>query len=211
MFSQINGIDNEIAAYYKMHSPFKLKNRPIFYIKTGKMTYNEKKATFDRQVDVINKILERNKDKKGIIHTATYEFADWINQKIFNKRLIFHTSDDREEALQNHLDSPKPTVLVSPSMYTGISLDDDLSRFQIIIKVPYPNISSEKVKMRQKTNKEWYLYDTIQNIVQSYGRSIRNENDFAETYILDSSFSDVLATGGRYLPDWFTRAVKLLS
>lgn len=211
LFTKINGIDEEVASYFKMQSPFKLKNRPVFYIKAGKMTYNEKKETFKKQIEIINKILERNKDNKGIIHTATYEFATWISEKIFNKRFIFHTSEDRELALENHINSKKPSVLISPSMHTGVSLDDELSRFQIIIKIPYPNISSEKVKARQKTNKDWYGYQTCVDIIQSYGRSIRNENDYAETYILDSSFSDILAYNSRWLPDWFTRAVKVLS
>lgn len=210
MFSKINGIDVDKTAYFKMYSPFKLKNRPIFYIKTGKMTYNNKKETFKKQVEIIKKILKRNEENKGIIHTSTYEFSNWISENIYDKRFVFHNSETRELALENHINSKKPSVLVSPSMYTGISLDDDLSRFQIIIKVPYPNISSEKVKARQKTNKDWYGYATCVNLVQGYGRSVRNEKDYAETYVLDSSFSDILAYNSKWLPDWFVKAVKNL-
>ncbi len=46
----------------------------------------------------------------------------------------------REEVIAEHVNSTKPTVLISPSLHTGLYLKDDLSRFQIITKVPYPRI-----------------------------------------------------------------------
>ena len=43
----------------------------------------------------------------------------------------------RDEVISEHVNSSKPTVLISPSLHTN--LKDHLSRFQIITKVPYPN------------------------------------------------------------------------
>jgi ATP-dependent DNA helicase DinG len=45
----------------------------------------------------------------------------------------------RDEVIAEHLNSTKPTVLISPSLHTGLDLKDVLSRFQIITKVLYPN------------------------------------------------------------------------
>jgi len=95
-------------------------------------------------------------------------------------------------------------------MQTGIDLKDDLSRFQIILKVPYPNISSEKIKARQRTNKEWYNWKTCVDLIQAYGRSIRSEDDYAETYVLDESFTNIMVYNSKYLPRWFTDAIKTL-
>jgi len=156
LFSFINGLDPKLTTYKCMESPFEIKNRPIYYVKCGKMTYNEKTETFNKQKEVIKKILDKNKSNKGIIHATTYEFSTWIQNSIYNERLLFHTAKDREERLEEHLTSQKPSVIVSPSMHTGVDLKDDLSRFQILIKIPYPNISSNKVKQRQKTKPEWY-------------------------------------------------------
>ena len=94
-------------------------------------------------------------------------------------------------------------------MTTGISLDDDLSRFQILLKVPYPNISSNKIKARQKSNKKWYDWQTCVDIIQAYGRIIRSECDYGDTFILDSCFSDILKKTN-YFPRWFTDAIKIL-
>jgi len=97
MFSYINGIEPELTTYMEMDSVFNVKKRPLYYMKIGKMTYKEKSKTFDNQVDVINKILKKYKNDKGIIHTFNYEIVDWIKNKIKDKRLIFHNSDDRDK------------------------------------------------------------------------------------------------------------------
>jgi Rad3-related DNA helicase len=95
-------------------------------------------------------------------------------------------------------------------MSSGISLDDELSRFQIILKVPYPNISSNRIKARQTSNNKWYAWRTITEIVQAYGRSVRSETDWAHTYILDSSFGDLLKYNRSLFPKYFTEAIKIL-
>jgi ATP-dependent DNA helicase DinG len=200
-----------LSAYYEMDTPFNVKRRPIYYIKVGKMTFNDKEETFKKQIEYIDKILKRNKDKKGIIHTANYEISNWLKEHYGEKyRLLFHDSEDRNEILNKHLMSPEPTVLVSPSMMNGVDLKDDLSRFQIIMKIPYPNIKSKKIKKRQKDNKEWYQWKTVVDLIQSYGRSVRSAEDWAETYILDESLSNIMKFNYKYLPRYFTDAIKPL-
>ena len=211
MFSYINGLEPKLTSYYEVPSPFNVKRRPIYYIKVGKMTFKEKEETFKKQLLYIDKILKRNKDKKGIIHTGNYEIANWLKEHYGEKsRLLFHTSEDRNEVLNKHLMSSDPTVLVSPSMMNGVDLKDDLSRFQIIMKIPYPNIKSKKIKKRQKDNKDWYNWKTVVDLIQSYGRSIRSEEDWAETYILDESLSNIMKFNFKYLPAYFTDAIKML-
>jgi Rad3-related DNA helicase len=212
MFAYLNGLEPSLCSYFDVKSPFPVKRRPIYYIKLGKMTFENKSETWEKQKVMLDNILKRNKDKKGIIHTTNYEIAGWLKEyyKDTESRLLFHTSDDRDEVLYKHMTSTKPTILVSPSMMNGVDLKDDLSRFQVILKIPYPNIKSEKIKKRQKDNKEWYNWKTVVDLVQSYGRSIRSEDDWAETYILDESLSNVMKYNYKYLPQYFTEAIKLL-
>lgn len=208
MFSFINGLNPKITSFMSMNSPFKIKNRPVYYVKCGKMTYKEKKETFKTQKKYIEKIIEKHKKDKGIIHTTTYEFSQWIQESIFNKRLIFHENTDRQERLEEHLNKDKATIMVSPSMHTGVDLKDHLSRFQIIMKIPYPNISSNKIKQRQKTNSEWYNWKTMVDLIQALGRSVRSDDDYAFTYILDSSLSSLLKYNGHLIPRYITNAIK---
>jgi Rad3-related DNA helicase len=50
------------------------------------------------------------------------------------------------------------------------------------------------------------LADSVK-AVQSYGRSIRSKDDWAKTYVLDSSFGDFLKKNQNMFPDWFTSAI----
>ncbi len=211
MFAYLNGLDVSLCSYYDIKSPFLVSKRPIYYIKVGKMTYNDKSETWEKQKKILDNIIKRNKDKKGIIHTINYEISNWIQEYYKdNPRFLFHTSENRDEILREHMTTVKPTILVSPSLMNGVDLKDDLSRFQVIMKIPYPNISSNKIKKRQKDCPQWYLWKTNCDLIQMYGRSIRSEEDWAETYILDESLSNVLKYNYKYLSEYFTEAIKLL-
>ena len=94
----------------------------------------------------------------------------------------FHTVIDK------HIDSNEPTVLISPSLHLGLDLKDDLSRFQILVKVPYGNLGDRWIIARYNRpgGKEWYSWISALHLVQAYGRSVRSETDWAHTYVLDS-------------------------
>jgi Rad3-related DNA helicase len=211
LFCQLNGLDVSKAVYYSIPSPFNVKNRPIFYMPLGKMSYTNKTETFKRYIPYIKKLLEKYKGKKGIIHTNSFELSNWIKESIKDPRLIFHDSSNKDEMLDLHLRSEEPTVIVSPSMDTGVSFDNDSARFQIIAKVPYPSLASQKNKLRQKNNPDWYSWKTVSGIVQMSGRPVRSNLDYADTIILDGSFGDVIKHSSSFIPDWIQRAIKRIN
>jgi len=211
LFCQLNGLDVSKAVYYSIPSPFNVKNRPIFYMPLGKMSYTNKTETFKRYIPYIKKLLEKYKGKKGIIHTNSFELSNWIKESIKDPRLIFHDSSNKDEMLDLHLRSEEPTVIVSPSMDTGVSFDNDSARFQIIAKVPYPSLASQKNKLRQKNNPDWYSWKTVSGIVQMTGRPVRSSLDYADTIIIDGSFGDVIKHSSHFLPDWIQDAIKRIN
>jgi ATP-dependent DNA helicase DinG len=62
-----------------------------------------------------------HKDQKGIIHTTSYEQLNFIKQNIskFNQHRLLETNPDveRNEIVDEHFKSSKPTVLISPSLH----------------------------------------------------------------------------------------------
>ncbi len=211
IFCSLNGLDPNLSVYYSIDSPFPIENRPIYYMPLGKMSYTQKEDTFKNYVPFIQKILNKYPDKKGIIHTNSFELASWIKRDITDMRLIFHDSSNKDEVLKEHFDTSQPTVLVSPSVDTGVSFDDDKARFQVISKVPYPSLASQKNKMRQKNNPEWYSYRTVQSLCQMIGRIIRSNKDYGDTIIIDGSFSDVMKYSGHFIPHWIQASIKKIS
>jgi Rad3-related DNA helicase len=211
LFCMLNGLDASKSAYYSIGSPFPVHNRPIYYMPLGKMSYKSKEETFKRYIPYIQKLLDKYKNKKGIIHTNSFELAGWIQKSIKDKRLIFHDSSNKDEMLRLHFESEEPTVIVSPSMDTGVSFDNDRARFQIIAKVPYPSLASQKNKMRQSNNPDWYSWKTVCGLVQMTGRSVRSNTDYADTIIIDGGFGDVIKHSSHYIPDWIQEAIKRIN
>jgi len=208
LFSELNGLDEEKTAYYSVPSPFPVENRPIYYMPLGKMSYAKKEETFKNYVTYLHKLLKKYEGKKGIIHTNSFELSNWIQRGVENPRLVFHESSNKDEMLRKHFETEDPTVFVSPSVGTGVSFDHDRSRFQIIAKIPYPSLGSQKNKMRQKNNPEWYAWKTVCGLLQMTGRSVRSKTDFADTIIIDGSFSDILKYSSHLIPGWVQVAIK---
>ena len=149
---------------------------------------------------------------KGIIHTTSYEQLNFIKENIsqINTRRLLVTDPEiqRDEVIYQHENSIRPTVLISPSLHTGLDLKDNLSRFQIITKVPYPNKSDRWTNAKREVDEEWYYWQTALKLVQAYGRSIRSKDDWAKTYVLDSAFEHFVNKNLNILPDWFMEAIR---
>jgi ATP-dependent DNA helicase DinG len=90
----------------------------------------------------------------------------------------------------------------------GLDLKDDLSRFQIIIKVPYPYLGDRWIDAKRKLSRQWYIWQTGLRLIQGYGRSVRSKQDWAKTYVLDSAFAPFVRKNGNIFPDWFTQAIQ---
>ena len=193
---------------------FPVQNRPIYprniaYLNYNNLRQQEVKTKISRAID---NLMTLHKNHKGIIHTTTYEQVNFIKQNIseINKRRLLQTDPDipRDEIIAKHVNSIKPTLLISPSLYMGLDLKDDLSRFQIIIKVPYPYLGDRWINEKRRINGQWYNWQTALRLVQGYGRSIRSKEDYAVTYVLDSGFENFVKKNKNILPDWFTQAIQ---
>jgi Rad3-related DNA helicase len=154
-----------------------------------------------------------HKNDKGIIHTTSYDQLNFIKENLSqtNARRLLVTDPDiqRDEVIFQHRNSAaKSTVLISPSFHTGLDLKDDLSRFQIITKVPYPNKSDRWTNAKRNIDASWYYWQTALKLIQAYGRSIRSKDDWARTYILDSAFGYFVKKNVDILPHWFVEAIK---
>jgi len=125
---------------------------------------------------------------------------------------LFHDSSDKIDMLMEHFDDTlSNSVIVSPSMGTGVSFDDEKARFQIISKIPYPSLASKKNKMRKDQNPNWYSYSTISGLIQIYGRIVRSHDDYGDTIIIDESFSDILKYSSKLVPIWIQDAIKKIN
>lgn len=207
-YCQNLGISLNDCEFLSLDSPFPVDNRRIFLINSGSMSKRNIKTTLPFLLEDIKKILKLHQHQKGIIHVTSHYIAQLIYDGLKDPRLII-TNDfnNRDQMLQYHNNSDN-TVLISPSMMQGIDLKEDLSRFQIIAKVPFPNLGDKYIATKKEIVKHWYQYQTTKAMVQAYGRSIRSQQDYAVTYILDSDFMNFFYPNNKQLfPKYFREAL----
>ncbi len=205
------GIEPDEAEVIGVASDFPPENRPIFLRPVARLTWHNLEKDLPKLMKEIVDLFEAHPNDKGVIHAHSYKISGYIAKhlpKPYQKRLVTHySSDGRDAALEKHTTSREPTVLLTPSMTEGIDLADDLSRWQVICKIPYPYLGDPQVKRRKEIDAAWYDWRTCLTVVQAYGRSVRSADDFAVTYVLDADFPAFLKRQKKRLPGWFLEAV----
>jgi ATP-dependent DNA helicase DinG len=207
------GLEPDKVKFFRIEqSDFPVKNRQIHMMNVAWLNAKTMGESMPKIVKVVDNIMSMHKNEKGIIHTTSYlqvqSIRDGLRKENADRLIETSSKLDRSEVLKKHYQSKKPTVLISPSLHLGVDLKDDLSRFQVIVKVPYPDLTDRKISAMKERDPNWYTWNTVLRLVQAYGRSVRSKEDYATTYILDSSISYLLKSAQDLVPKWFTEAIK---
>ena len=212
------GLDPSDCAFIRVPSTFPKENRPIYYNPVGQMTFKHYRQPLPKIIAEVERMLCHYQDFRGIIHCHSFRLGDALWEGLspqLRARIIYQknlgSSDVRAEALQR-LEESVNGVLLAPAFHEGLDLVDDRSRFQIICKVPYPDLKAsrqlgERVKDKQ-TGWKYYQWLTALKLVQCVGRSVRHPDDWANTHILDASFAKFSHRAKGILPGWFREAVQ---
>jgi ATP-dependent DNA helicase DinG len=208
------GIEASNAEILAVDSEFPVENRPIFFDEVGDMGWKNIKVTLPLMAERVGTLLGRYGKSKGIVHTQSFSTNGYIVNHMQTtdhaSRVLTHSKDvkgSREAAVEKHYAvMSDPTVLFSPSMTEGLDLKGDLSRFQIIVKVPYPALDPY-VRARMQKDPDWYQWLTALKLVQATGRSVRSSTDKATTWILDAGFRTFMRRAQVVLPRWWTDSV----
>jgi ATP-dependent DNA helicase DinG len=208
------GIQREHVAAYRVKNRFDKSKRPIFLDTVAKMTGGKQRMNQwgPPLLNAVNRIVKKYPGKKGIIHTHNFAIMDYIlrmaDSSVKSRLLDQRNFKDKKQMIEFHAESDQDTILIAPAMHEGVDLIDDLSRFQIICKVPYPNCFDDKqLARRVELDSKYYNWLTALKLIQSYGRSVRSCDDYADTYILDESIYKLMKDCGKMLPSWFVEAI----
>ena len=196
-------VDPDQCEFIRTDSPFHPDTRQVQIIPVAKVSNKNKHKALPEVAEVVEMIVnELHPTDKGIIHTHSYEIQQFLLNKIKTDRFVTHTTGNREEQLEFHKTVDKPTVMISPSMFEGVDLKDDISRFQIVVKMPFPYLGDKQVAAKKERFKGWYEHQTAVSLIQSFGRSTRNEDDYSTTYVLDANFVWFYDKNKNLFPEW---------
>ena len=208
-FAKWMGVDFKEVYSIRRDSPFNSSDNPIIVKDSFNMSRNYLRDSAPKTIPVLNEILSRHKNEKGLIHTVSGDCRRYIMRHINDDRLMTHTTKNRNKKLEEYKSSDN-SVLVSPSMSEGVDLPGEQCRFQVIYKLPYMTLS-EQVRQRLNEDEEWYDYRTSISLVQTFGRGIRFDGDYCTTYVVDSRFKDFIKNDkqkNHFIPDYVLKAIK---
>jgi Rad3-related DNA helicase len=143
----------------------------------------------------VSKVVQKHtaEGQRGIILTPSFKLQNEVVDELrpLVVKGLFKLFDQRQgEKLADTLTAFKaykggPAVLISPAMFEGIDLAGDFSRFQIMLKAPFPSLGDKRMKVILDRHPDIYNVLTVMKMVQGFGRSVRSEEDHATSYCLD--------------------------
>ncbi|MDA8008362.1 MAG: DEAD/DEAH box helicase family protein [Alphaproteobacteria bacterium] len=206
---------SDVAMVDVPRSPFDLDHRRVTLMPVRRLNYLSTEQDELAVIKVIGNLMETHKAERGIILTSSvvrcHNIVNNLPKAHAARVRICHSNNrggmTQAEVIEEHKADPHG-VLLSSSLWEGVDLSDDQSRFQIIAKMPYPPLTDRRVKAKKEKFPLWYKSQTIKKFLQGLGRSVRGPEDWAATYVLDGSVESLLRSD-HMIPRAYHDALKI--
>jgi len=121
---------------------------------------------------------------------ANKVLSDHIKKNKLNIKLFSQTREDGlATILEDFKEYKKPSILISPSIFEGVSLDDDYCRYIMFFKCPYYPLGDKRIRYIMNKYPDIYKKMAIYRIIQGIGRAVRNDEDYCDTFFLDGNLN----------------------
>jgi len=181
------GVDTDDFDYLEVPSCFPPEHRPFYYLPTEFVSYKLNEGGVRRLVSHLDAIISRRLDRRGIVHTISYDWAEKIYSRSKHRsgHLLLHKRGMNAAELLERFKHDKPSVLLSPVVEQGYSFADDDCRYQYLWKLPRVDARDPLMKARALDDPTYLDQLTADRVQQIYGRPTRSETDWSETFIGD--------------------------
>lgn len=198
-------LDPNACHIINVSSTWDCSRSPIILCDVANMGYSGGDSATRRAIEKIDAILDNHRNERGVIHSVTNQLASDIKERSrhADRLYTYNGTSEKLNLLENIRDLPDDCVLVGPSLFTGIDLPDDLGRFNIIVKLAFPNVANGLWKRRFDYSKDVYFGETAAVLEQSAGRTTRHCDDYSTTYVIDSRAADFVKYSRCFLSDSF--------
>lgn len=211
---QLLGIPAGDSIFLSQDHTFDPTRSPVYLFGPHKVNANNTDAENQLWVGRMDTIIRRRLDRKGIIHTTSYDRQEMIvsNSEHSSNMIVPRKSSELPQALLDFRAAGPGAVLVSPSVTTGYDFPGNDCEYQILCKMPFIDSRGPIMKARCESDPEYMPYLMAQTIVQTCGRGMRYDGDRCENFILDKNanwFFNKKERGGHrdLFPPWFMRQV----
>lgn len=197
MMTTLN-LNKDKTKFIKLPSTFPKENKEVVFFDPLSLSYTslQNPDTVKALRKNVARIVKKHcvtEAQRGIILTPSFKLQNEIVSELQplirsgDVKLFEHRQGEKLENILATFKAYKGTsaVLISPSMFEGVDLPGDLSRFQILVKAPFPSLGDKRMKFILDHHQSLYNVLTIMKMVQGAGRSVRSVDDHAVTYCLD--------------------------
>jgi len=190
------GIKSTDRKFREWPRQFPIKNGPVIWIPTTRVTSKMTPENRDKWLDRIVEICRARSDRRGIIHSVSYARAKEITERLRREGfwVQMNGANDPEtasarDAFERFKAGPPNAILCSPSFGTGWDFKGKLAEYQIIAKIPLKDMRSRVMKARRERDSGYEDYMAAQDLVQACGRPVRSDDDRGETLIVDDTLA----------------------
>jgi ATP-dependent DNA helicase DinG len=189
-------LDPAKTKFIKLPPTFPKENKEVVFFDPLSLNFSSLKdpKTINQLRKNVAKIVKKHVEdgERGIILTPSFKLTQEIVDelqplvKTGKFKLFEHRQGEKlEHVLQAFKAYEGVAVLISPAMFEGIDLPGNQSRFQVLVKAPFPSLGDKRMKFILDRYPSLYNTITIMKMVQGAGRSVRSMEDHAVTYVLD--------------------------
>jgi ATP-dependent DNA helicase DinG len=182
------GIPASDVTFMAMKSRFDARRRPVYVVDTVRVDHKMKDIHFDYWISRMDAIIRNRLDRKGIIHSVSYDRAKLILKRSKHSGIMVAPAGAHElaVAVERFRRMKPPAILLSPSVTTGWDFPYTDCEYQIVAKLPFPDTRSSIMRARIAATEHYREHLTMQVIEQEVGRGMRAEDDQCETFIIDN-------------------------
>lgn len=207
------GLKRSEVEFIQLPSVFPVERRPIYRQPVAEMSYRKRRTEAPKVAKAVRDIIASKPGKKILVHTVSYWLTKLIIEAIDDDRpvMTYNEAEGRTEALERFKASTDGAVLVAPSMGRGVNLPYSLCECVILPKMTYPSLSDPQISSRlysSRRGRDWYIVQTVRDLIQASGRGMRYEDDSCEIYILDKLFDEVYKKHRKLFPKWWRDALR---
>ncbi|AAS54480.1 AGL010Wp [Eremothecium gossypii ATCC 10895] len=178
-----------------------------------------------------------------VVFFSSYKYIDfvvktWTDRGLLSRldaiKRIYHETSDGADVLKGYSETiqseKKGAILlavVGGRLSEGINFENELARAVVLVGLPFPNMFSGEMIVKQqhikekvirnggtqedvnKAVREFYENICMKAVNQSVGRAIRHASDFANVYLIDKRYSGPRIQ--QKLSDWVRKRIQSAS
>ena len=198
---------NKRVLTIEVPSPIPGSNRPLIRSYVGGLAFHNLAAMAPMLARRIMEIARFHSGRKGLVH-ITYGLSRILRPYITDPRFIWHDAGDSKERLRDWM-ATTDGVFMGSGFNEGLDLAGPEYEWQAIAKIPWQSLADVAIRKRTEECQGWYIWQTLREVVQAYGRICRGPTDEGVTYVLDSTFERLISEGRKYglIPKFFNEVL----